>query len=60
MGTTTTWASSRSEIIVTKKEVDLRLREYPNNMLLIVSQIVLDRSATPPSASGGELRVIHP
>lgn len=59
-GTTTVWASSSSEIIVTKREVDLHLREYPNTMLLIVSQIVLDRSATPPSASGGELRVIHP
>jgi hypothetical protein len=59
-GTTTVWDSSRSEIIVTKNEVDLHLREYPNNMLLVVSQIVLDRSATPPSASGGELRVISP
>lgn len=59
-GTTTVWARGSSEIIVTKNEVDLHLREYPNNMLLIVSQIVLDRSATPPSASHGELRVIHP
>lgn len=58
-GTTTVWAST-SEIIVTKNEVDLHLREYPNNMLLIVSRIVLDRTATPPSASGGELQVIHP
>lgn len=58
-GTTTVWASG-SEIIVTKNEVDLHLREYPNNMLLIVSRIVLDRSVTPPSASGGELQVIHP
>ncbi|WP_204765292.1 MrcB family domain-containing protein [Lentzea nigeriaca] len=59
-GTTTVWSSSGSEIIVTKNEVDLHLREYPNNMLLIISQIVLDRSVTPPSASRGELRVIHP
>ncbi len=59
-GTTTKWSSGSSEIIVTKNEVDLHVREYPNNMLLIVSQIVLDRSVTPPSASGGELRVIHP
>lgn len=58
-GTTAMWTSA-SEIIVTKNEVDLHLREYPNNMLLIVSRIVLDRSTTPPSASGGELRVVHP
>lgn len=58
-GTTTVWTSA-SEIIVTKNEVDLHLREYPNNMLLIVSGIALDRSAAPPSASGGELQVNHP
>lgn len=58
-GTTTVWTSA-SEIILTKREVELHLREYPDNMLLIVSSVVLDRSATPPSASGGELRVIHP
>lgn len=58
-GTTTVW-SSDSEIILTKNEVDLHLREHPNNMLLIVSRIVLDRSAAPPSASGGELKVVHP
>ena len=45
---------------MTKNEVDLHRREHPNNMLLIVSRIVLDRSVTPPSASGGELKVIHP
>lgn len=59
-GTTTVWDSSSSEIIVTKNEVDLHRLEYPNNMLVIVSQIVLDRAVTPPSASGGELRAIHP
>ncbi|MDX8036580.1 DUF3578 domain-containing protein [Lentzea sp. BCCO 10_0856] len=58
-GTTTAW-TDRSEIILTKNEVDLHLREHPNNMLLIVSRIVLDRSVTRPSASGGELQVIHP
>ncbi|MFD5825513.1 MrcB family domain-containing protein [Lentzea sp. NPDC060358] len=58
-GTTTTW-SDDSEIILTKNEVDLHLREYPNTMLMVVSSIVLDRSVTPPAASGGELKVIHP
>ncbi|WP_434450824.1 MrcB family domain-containing protein [Lentzea sp. E54] len=58
-GTTTVW-TDKSEIILTKNEVDLHRREYPNNMLLIVSRIVLDHSVTPPSASGGELLAIHP
>ncbi|MFI9011004.1 MrcB family domain-containing protein [Actinosynnema sp. NPDC053489] len=58
-GTTSMW-SSTSEIILTKNEVDLHEREYPNNMLVVVSQITLDRTATPPSASGGELHVVHP
>ncbi|MFD7654212.1 MrcB family domain-containing protein [Actinosynnema sp. NPDC059797] len=58
-GTTSAWDST-SEIILTKNEVDLHEREYPNNMLLVVSRIALDRTATPPSASGGELHVVHP
>lgn len=58
-GTTTTWTDA-SEIILTRKEVELHLREYPNNMLLVVSGIVLDRSVSPPEASGGTLRVIRP
>ncbi|MFS8102014.1 DUF3578 domain-containing protein [Lentzea alba] len=58
-GTTGPWTSD-SEIIVTKNEVDLHLREYPNTMLLIVSSIELDRAATPPSAAKGELKVVHP
>ncbi|MEV6241584.1 DUF3578 domain-containing protein [Lentzea sp. NPDC051838] len=58
-GTTGMWTSA-SEIILTKNEVDLHLQKYPDNMLLIVSSIVLDRAATPPSASGGKLKAIHP
>ncbi|WP_285643603.1 DUF3578 domain-containing protein [Lentzea sp. NBRC 102530] len=58
-GTTTVWTDS-SEIVLTKNEVDLHLEQHPNTMLIIVSRIVLDRTATPPTASGGELRVIHP
>jgi hypothetical protein len=42
-GTTTAWTDS-SEIILTRNEVELHLREHPNTMLLIVSRIVLDRS----------------
>ncbi|WP_146173791.1 MrcB family domain-containing protein [Saccharothrix carnea] len=58
-GTTSAW-NGTSEIILTKNEVDLHEREYPNNMLVVVSHITLDRSVTPPSASGGELHVMHP
>ncbi|SDK97206.1 protein of unknown function [Lentzea albidocapillata subsp. violacea] len=58
-GTTTKWTDA-SEIILTKNEVDLHRDRYPNNMLVIVSHIVLDHSVTPPTASGGALRVIHP
>lgn len=58
-GTTSAWTSA-SEIILTKNEVDLHEREYPNTMLLVISQIELDRSVTPPSASGGKLHVVHP
>jgi hypothetical protein len=58
-GTTTKWTDA-SEIMLTRNEVELHLREYPRNMLVIVSRIVLDHSATPPIASGGQLKVIHP
>ncbi|SDG78219.1 protein of unknown function [Lentzea fradiae] len=58
-GTTTTW-TEESEIVLTKNEVDLHLEKYPANALMIVSGIVLDRTVSPPTASGGELRVIRP
>lgn len=58
-GTTSGWGDT-SEIILTKNEVDLHEREYPNTMLVVVSRIALDRTATPPTASGGELHVVHP
>lgn len=58
-GTTSEW-NSMSEIVLTKNEVDLHEREYPNNMLVVVSRITLDRTVAPPSASGGELHVVHP
>ncbi|MFD4641970.1 MrcB family domain-containing protein [Lentzea sp. NPDC058436] len=58
-GTTTTWTDA-SEIILTRQEVELHLREHPNTMLVIVSGIALDRAVSPPTASGGTLRVIHP
>lgn len=58
-GTTTTW-TDESEIVVTKNEVDLHLKRYPDNALMIVSRIALDRTGPEPTASGGDLRVIRP
>lgn len=58
-GTTSAWGGD-SEIILTKNEVDLHEHVYPNNMLVVVSRITLDRTTTPVTASGGELHVVHP
>lgn len=58
-GTTTKWTAA-SEIMLTRNEVELHQRVHPHNMLVIVSRIVLDHSVSPPTASGGELRVVHP
>lgn len=48
------------EIILTRNEVELHRSEYPQNMLIVVSGIGLDRSVTPPVASGGTMRVVAP
>jgi hypothetical protein len=48
------------EIILTKNEVELINTKYPDTMLIVVSRIHLDRSGTPPQASGGTLRATHP
>lgn len=42
-------------IILTRNEVLLHLKEFPNTALAIVHSIVLDRTGTPPRASGGVL-----
>lgn len=42
-------------IILTSNEVDLHLREYPNNFLFVVHSIKLDRMNGEPTASGGVL-----
>lgn len=52
--------SSGDEVILTRAEVELHQREYPRTCLMIVRGIHLDRSSSPPSASGGDLRVLHP
>ena len=47
------------KVVLTKNEVLLHRQEHPNNALIVVSQIDLDRSE-PPSAAGGKIRFISP
>lgn len=58
-GTTSTWGPD-SEIVLTRNEVELHEREYPNTMLVVVSSIALDRRGDEPQASGGILHTVHP
>lgn len=52
--------SDGEEVILTKKEVELMTREYPHTMLILVSNIRLDRSGASPVASGGVLQAKCP
>ena len=47
------------KVVLTKNEVLLHRQEHPNNALIVVSQIELDRNE-PPSASGGNVLFISP
>lgn len=47
------------KVVLTKNEVLLHRQEYPNNALVVVSQIELDRTE-PPTASGGKVLFISP
>jgi len=47
------------KVVLTKNEVLLHRQEHPNNALIVVSQIDLDRNE-PPSAKGGEVLFISP
>ena len=47
------------KVVLTKNEVQLHRQEHPNNALIVVSQIDLDRSE-PPSANGGKILFISP
>jgi hypothetical protein len=47
------------KVVLTKNEVLLHRQEHPNNALIVVSQIDLDRSE-PPSATGGNVLFISP
>ncbi|GAB3459769.1 protein NO VEIN domain-containing protein [Actinophytocola sediminis] len=52
--------SPGEEIILTRKEVELINMEHPDTMLIVVSNIQLDRSGDAPRASGGTLQTTHP
>ena len=47
------------KVVLTKNEVLLHRQEYPNNALIVVSKIDLNRSE-PPSAKGGKVLFISP
>ncbi|MCG8916829.1 hypothetical protein L6E12_13615 [Actinokineospora sp. PR83] len=40
--------------------MDLNAHQYPHTMLIVAAPITLDRSTTPPTATGGTLHVRHP
>jgi hypothetical protein len=47
------------KVVLTKNEVLLHRQEHPNNALIVVSQIDLDRNE-PPSAKGGKVLFVSP
>lgn len=47
--------SEGAAVALTRNEVDHHRVVYPHNALVIVRNIVLDRSTSPPTVSGGEL-----
>ncbi|GAA0953605.1 MrcB family domain-containing protein [Actinocorallia libanotica] len=48
------------QIVLTRAEVEKQLELHPANALVIVHSIDLDRTTTPPTASGGTLHCIRP
>lgn len=47
-------------ILLTFNEVELARRQYPNTILFVTSGIMLDRTRSPPVASGGSDQVFDP
>lgn len=47
-------------VLLTKNEVSVHGAYHPNNALVVVSNIKLDRKTTPPTASGGNIKVVQP
>ncbi|MGW4116062.1 MrcB family domain-containing protein [Actinosynnema sp. NPDC004786] len=52
--------SAGVEVVLTPNEVRLNAEHHPHTMLIVVSDIALDRNTAPPQASGGRMRVVHP
>ena len=52
--------SELGTIILTANEVDTHRKRFPQNMLIVVHTIELDRSSAKPVASGGYVEVIRP
>lgn len=52
-------ASAGEAVVLTRNEVDHHRKAFPNNSLIVVSGIELDRSGDEPTASGGQLREIR-
>ncbi|MGV9193624.1 protein NO VEIN domain-containing protein [Microbacterium sp. MC2] len=52
--------STGDKILLTRNEVALHRDTYPDNALVVVSQISLNRDAEAPSASGGQIHVLAP
>lgn len=52
--------SPGATVILTRNEVAFHREMHPNNALIVVSLIALDRTTLPPSASGGRLLKVSP
>lgn len=52
--------SGLGSILLTYNEVKLHQTAYPNNYLIVVYEIDLDRSVDPAVASGGKVEIYHP
>lgn len=52
--------SAGESIILTANEVAIHNERYPQNMLIIVHSIALDRKENPPLATGGIIEVVSP
>lgn len=48
------------EIILTYNEVEYHRARFPANALVVVRSIALDRTVSPPVASGGEFEIVTP
>jgi hypothetical protein len=52
--------SQGQQVVLTRAEVEKQRQLSPDNALVVVHSINLDRTAKPPTASGGVLRCISP